>query len=52
VGQYLGPTHEFPPNTLVDAIRPLLERHQGVLVKRSKELVGIISRSDLLKTIC
>jgi len=37
--------------TPVDAIRPLLERHQGVLVTRGRELVGIITRSDLLKTI-
>jgi len=37
--------------TSVNAIRPLLERHQGVLVTRGKEFVGIITRSDLLKTI-
>jgi predicted transcriptional regulator len=37
--------------TSADAIRPLLERHQGVLVTRGKEFVGIITRSDLLKTI-
>jgi len=37
--------------TSVDAIRPLLERHQGVLVTRGKEFVGIITRSVLLKTI-
>jgi predicted transcriptional regulator len=37
--------------TSVDAIRPLLERHQGVLVTRGREFVGIITRSDLLKTI-
>jgi predicted transcriptional regulator len=37
--------------TSIDAIRPLLERHQGVLVTRGKEFVGIITRSDLLKTI-
>jgi predicted transcriptional regulator len=37
--------------TTIDTIRPLLERHQGVLVTRGKELVGIITRSDLLKTI-
>jgi predicted transcriptional regulator len=35
----------------VDAVRPLLERHQGILVTRGKEFVGIITRSDLLKTI-
>jgi len=35
----------------VGAVRPLLEKHQGVLVARGKKLVGIITRSDLLKTI-
>ena len=35
----------------VDAIRPLFERHQGVLVARNRRIVGIITRSDLLKTI-
>lgn len=37
--------------TPIDAIRPLLERHPGVLVVRGREIVGIITRSDLLKTI-
>lgn len=37
--------------TPVDAIRPLLEKHAGVLITKGKELVGIITRSDLLKTI-
>lgn len=37
--------------TQIDLVRRLLERHQGVLVTRSKEIVGIITRSDLLKTI-
>jgi len=37
--------------TPVDAIRQILERHQGVLVTKGKEVVGIITRSDLLKTI-
>jgi predicted transcriptional regulator len=35
----------------IDAIRPLLERHQGILVAKGREIVGIITRSDLLKTI-
>jgi predicted transcriptional regulator len=35
----------------IDAIRPLLERHQGILVARDREIVGIITRSDILKTI-
>ena len=37
--------------TSINAIRPLLERHQGVLVTRDKEIAGIITRSDMLKTI-
>jgi predicted transcriptional regulator len=35
----------------VDAVRPLLERYAGVLVARNREIVGIITRSDLLRTI-
>lgn len=37
--------------TTTDAIRSMLERRQGVLVSTGKEIVGIITRSDLLKTI-
>ena len=37
--------------TTIDAIRPFLERHQGILIAREREIVGIITRSDLLKTI-
>jgi len=37
--------------TSIDIIRPVLEERQGVLVARGKEIVGIIARSDLLKTI-
>lgn len=35
----------------INAVRSLLERHQGLLVTRGKEIIGIITRSDLLKTI-
>jgi len=35
----------------LDVIRPLLEKHPGILVEKNKEVVGIITRSDLLKTI-
>lgn len=38
-------------DTSISTIRPLLERRQGVLVARGKKIVGIITRSDLLKTI-
>ncbi|MGC9346164.1 MAG: CBS domain-containing protein [Candidatus Bathyarchaeales archaeon] len=37
--------------TSINAVRPLLERHQGVLVTKGKEVIGIITRSDMLKTI-
>jgi len=37
--------------TSVDAVRRILEKRQGVLVARGKEIVGIVTRSDLLKTI-
>jgi len=38
-------------DTSVSAIRPMLERRPGVLVARGRKIVGIITRSDLLKTI-
>lgn len=37
--------------TSITAIRPILERRQGVLVMRGKKVIGIITRSDLLKMI-
>jgi predicted transcriptional regulator len=46
-----APLPAVSEETPVDTVRPLLERHQGVLITRGKELVGIITRSDLLKTI-
>ncbi|MEM2152494.1 MAG: CBS domain-containing protein [Candidatus Bathyarchaeia archaeon] len=38
-------------DTDISVIRPLLEMHPGVLVVSKGELVGIITRSDLLKVI-
>jgi predicted transcriptional regulator len=38
-------------DTDLDAVLTLLEKSAGVLVMRGKEVVGIITRSDLLKTI-
>jgi len=38
-------------DTSIDVIRPILEEFPGILVARKKEIVGIITRSDLLKTI-
>jgi len=37
--------------TSISLIRPLLEAHPAVLVTRKGEVVGIITRSDLLKVI-
>ncbi len=38
-------------DTTTDALRLVLKKSQGVLVTRGREIVGIITRSDLLKTI-
>jgi predicted transcriptional regulator len=45
------PLPTVPEDTDISVIRPLLEIHPGVLVTRRGELVGIITRSDLLKVI-
>ncbi|MEM2110489.1 MAG: CBS domain-containing protein [Candidatus Bathyarchaeia archaeon] len=45
------PLPSVPEETDISVIRPLLERHPGVLVTRKGDLVGIITRSDLLKVI-
>jgi len=37
--------------TSIDIVRSLLEKNQGVMVAKGKEILGIITRSDLLKTI-
>lgn len=36
----------------IERIRRLLKTYQGVLVVRGKKIVGIITRSDLLKAMC
>jgi predicted transcriptional regulator len=36
----------------VEKVMGLLKTHQGVLVAKGKKIVGIITRSDLLKAIC
>jgi predicted transcriptional regulator len=46
-----APLPSVPEDTNINIIRPLLEDHAGVLVVRKGEIVGIITRSDLLKII-
>jgi predicted transcriptional regulator len=46
-----APLPKVQEDTNVDAVRPILEKHPGVLVAKGREIVGIITRSDLLKTI-
>ncbi len=45
------PLPSVPDDTEISAIKPLLGTYSGVLVTRKGELVGIITRSDLLKVI-
>ena len=45
------PLPSVPEDTEVATIRPLLEKHSGVLVTKQGKLVGIITRSDLLKVV-
>ncbi len=40
-----------PGETSLDGVRKILEKSPGVLVKKGAEVVGIITRSDLLETI-
>lgn len=46
-----SPLPEVQEDTTIDDVRMVLERSPGVLVKKGRETVGIIARSDLLKTI-
>jgi predicted transcriptional regulator len=45
------PMREVQEDTSIEAVRAMLEKSPGVLVKKGRETVGIIARSDLLKTI-
>lgn len=45
------PLPSVPHDTDLSLIRPLLEGHPGVLVEEKGKIVGIITRSDLLKTV-
>jgi len=45
------PLPSVPENTDTSLVKPLLEHHPALLVIRRGEIVGIITRSDLLKTV-
>ncbi len=45
------PLPSVPEETSVNMIKPLLEDHPGVLIVKKGDIVGIITRSDLLKTV-
>ncbi len=45
------PLPSVPEDTDVALIRPLLEKNSGVLITKQGKLVGIITRSDLLKVV-
>ena len=45
------PMPEVQEDTSIEAVRVMLEKSPSVLVKKGKEAVGIITRSDLLKMI-
>jgi len=45
------PMPSVPEDTGISMVRPLLEDHYGVLVVRKGDIVGIITRSDLLKVV-
>jgi predicted transcriptional regulator len=46
-----SPLPSVPEDTDISLIEPLLEHHPGLLVIEKGEIVGIITRSDLLKTV-
>lgn len=46
-----SPLPSVPEGTDISLIKPLLETHPGVLVIREGEVIGIITRSDLLKIV-
>jgi predicted transcriptional regulator len=45
------PLPSVPEETSVNMIKPLLEDHPGVLIVKKGDVVGIITRSDLLKIV-
>jgi predicted transcriptional regulator len=45
------PLPHTPENTSINTIRSILENHPGILVKKNRKIIGIITRADILKTI-
>jgi len=45
------PLPEVQENTSIEVARGLLEKNPAILVKRARETVGIVTRSDLFETI-
>jgi cystathionine beta-synthase len=45
------PLPTIPEQTRLDTVRTILEKSPGVLVRKGTDIVGIITRSDLLGTI-
>ena len=46
-----SPLPSVPEDTDISLIKPLLEHHPGLLAIRRGEIVGILTRSDLLKVV-
>jgi predicted transcriptional regulator len=46
-----SPLPSVSEDASLDVVRAVLERSPGVLVKKGLEVVGIVTRSDLLETI-
>ncbi len=47
----VAPLPQVDEEASIEDVRRLLRTHQGVLVSRGKRIVGIVTRSDLLKVI-
>lgn len=48
----ISPLPVVDEETDVEKVQSLLKTYQGVLVSKGKKIVGIITRSDLLRVIC
>ena len=45
------PLPSVPEEADISMVRPLLEKHPGVIITKKGDVVGIITRSDLLKIV-